>query len=586
MVKAKPAFHKREMLKPFHKTAEFCGACHKVQLPGELTKYKEFLRGQNHYDTYLLSGVSGHGARSFYYPPTAESNCNGCHMPNMASNDFGAKFDEKLGKLAIKDHLFVSANTALTWWSRDEASQAKHEDLLKKCCRIDLFGLREEGSIEGKLIAPLRPEIPVLKPGKTYLIETVIRTLKMGHPLTQGTADSNELWIDFEVLSDGNVIGRSGGLDREREVDPWSHFVNVFMLDRFGNRIDRRNAQDIFTPLYNHQIPPGAGQTVHYQLKVPEGLKGPIELRVKLQYRKFDKKYMDFVGSRLTPRDKEVRGITPGEKVRNELPIVTMAEDRLMLPIEGGGESPLEEQVSKIEPWQRWNDYGIGLLLKGKAELKQAQEAFVEVEKLGRADGALNQARAMFEEGDLDGATEALQRATQMEPPPPPWTVAWLSGVVDRQQGNLERAVNSLRGVLETKIPDRKFDFSRDYVVRNELGMALLDLAERALSNGDDSLYRSRLEEAKAEFLKTLREDSEDVTAHANLASIYASLGDEALAEKHGRLHLKYKPDDNAEAMAKIPARQRYPAADYAAEAVVIYDLQRPSSLENRESAP
>ncbi len=69
MVKAKPAYHKHEMLKPFHKTAEFCGTCHKVSLPGEVTNYKEFLRGQNHYDSYLLSGVSGHGARSFYYPP-------------------------------------------------------------------------------------------------------------------------------------------------------------------------------------------------------------------------------------------------------------------------------------------------------------------------------------------------------------------------------------------------------------------------------------------------------------------------------------------------------------------------------------
>ncbi|MEM6474122.1 MAG: multiheme c-type cytochrome, partial [Planctomycetota bacterium] len=37
MVKAKPQFHKSEMLKPFHKTAEFCATCHKVSLPGELT---------------------------------------------------------------------------------------------------------------------------------------------------------------------------------------------------------------------------------------------------------------------------------------------------------------------------------------------------------------------------------------------------------------------------------------------------------------------------------------------------------------------------------------------------------------------
>ncbi len=91
LVKAKPAFHKKTFLKDFHRTAEFCSTCHKVHLPLELNHYKEFLRGQNHYDPFLLSGVSGHGARSFYYPPKAEANCSGCHMPLKPSGDFGAK---------------------------------------------------------------------------------------------------------------------------------------------------------------------------------------------------------------------------------------------------------------------------------------------------------------------------------------------------------------------------------------------------------------------------------------------------------------------------------------------------------------
>ena len=91
LVKAKPSFHKQTFLKPLHKTAEFCSACHKVHLPKAVTHYKDFLRGQNHYDNYLLSGVSGIGARSFYYPETAETNCNGCHMPAQPSGDFGAR---------------------------------------------------------------------------------------------------------------------------------------------------------------------------------------------------------------------------------------------------------------------------------------------------------------------------------------------------------------------------------------------------------------------------------------------------------------------------------------------------------------
>ena len=55
------------------------------------------------------------------------------------------------------------------------------------------------------------------------------------------------------------MIGISGGLNPDDQaVDPYSHFVNAYVLDRDGNRIDRRNAEDIFTPLYNHQIPPPA----------------------------------------------------------------------------------------------------------------------------------------------------------------------------------------------------------------------------------------------------------------------------------------------------------------------------------------
>ncbi len=106
LVKAKPSFHKQTFLKPFHKSAEFCSTCHKVHLPKALTHYKDFLRGQNHYDTYLLSGVSGHNARTFYYPKQAQENCNGCHMPLQESRDFGAKLFAGAAKPSIHNHLF------------------------------------------------------------------------------------------------------------------------------------------------------------------------------------------------------------------------------------------------------------------------------------------------------------------------------------------------------------------------------------------------------------------------------------------------------------------------------------------------
>src|SRR5687768_15872549 len=157
LVKAKPAFHKQTFLKPLHQTPEFCSTCHKVSIPKELNHYKDFLRGQNHYDTFLLSGVSGINARSFYYPPKAEANCNGCHMPTVASDDFGAKFFDptKPDTLMVHNHLFLGANTALPHMRGDHEIAAAHEKFMKDSVRVDLFGVKEGGTIDGPLSAPL-----------------------------------------------------------------------------------------------------------------------------------------------------------------------------------------------------------------------------------------------------------------------------------------------------------------------------------------------------------------------------------------------------------------------------------------------
>jgi hypothetical protein len=74
---------------------------------------------------------------------------------------------------------------------------------------------------------------------------------------------------------------------------------------------------------------------------------------------------------------------------------------------------------------------------QGKRErrIDPGAEAFAQVEKLGRPDGPLNLARVFLKEGRLEEATAALQRATRFEPAPPRWTLAWLNGLVNKQNG-------------------------------------------------------------------------------------------------------------------------------------------------------
>jgi tetratricopeptide (TPR) repeat protein len=587
LVKAKPEFHKKTFLKPFMRTAEFCSTCHKVSIPQDLNKYKEFLRGQNHYDTYLLSGVSGHGARSFYYPEKAVQNCDGCHMPLKPSQDFGANFFNPTNTSTryIHDHLFPAANTGLAFIRNEPEVEKVEAAYLKGTLRVDIFGIKEGGTIDAPLTAPLRPNIPELKPGGRYLLEVVLRTTKLGHPFTQGTVDSNEVWVDAKVTSGNSIIGRSGGLGQHKEVDSWAHFLNVYMLDRDGNRIDRRNPQDIFTPLYNHQIPPGAGQVVHYELAVPADQSSPVTVQVKLQYRKFDTIYMNYVfGTNYTKNGSFT--------VTNQLPIVTIAEDQITFPVAGKPALP-PASPSTIPEWQRWNDYGIGLLLEStdrgaeKGELTQATAAFEQVEKLGRADGPVNLARVYFKEGRLDEAVEALGRAVRFQPPASRWTVAWFNGLVNKQNGLLDRAITDFKSILEDRYPEldrRGFDFSKDYEVINELGQAYFERAKT--ERGDPAKQKETLGLAATEFEKTLSLDSENLTAHYSLSLIYSQLGDEKRASLHRREHEKYRPDDNARDRAISIARRADPAADHAAQATVIYPLQRPGAPEFESSTP
>ena len=97
-------------------STEFCSACHKVHLDVPVNNYR-WIRGFNDYDNWQASGVSGQGARSFYYPQKS-STCADCHMPLVASQDPG----NRNGK--VHSHRFAAANTAVAHVNQDAGAAA------------------------------------------------------------------------------------------------------------------------------------------------------------------------------------------------------------------------------------------------------------------------------------------------------------------------------------------------------------------------------------------------------------------------------------------------------------------------------
>ncbi|RME02051.1 MAG: tetratricopeptide repeat protein, partial [Calditrichaeota bacterium] len=577
-----PEPHRRAFLKPFHRkqTADFCSACHKVHLDQPVNQYR-WIRGFNEYDNWQASGVSGLGARSFYYPPVPQ-NCSHCHMPLVPSRDAGNI------RGFVHDHRFVAANTALPTANQDSLQLARVKAFLQRYqVSVDLFALsrpravtrvtgrgaqpatrpglastfaigEEQGMAVGQggltqkavqVIAPLESGMAVLRPGSSPRLDVVVRTRGVGHFFPGGTVDAQEVWLEVKAVDqNGKVIFWSGGVadSGKGPVDPSAHFYRNVLLDAHGNLINKRNAWAARSVLYVNLIPPGAADVAHYRLHIPPDLHGEITLTAKLHYRKFnwwnthwayagvrDPSQPDFKASphyddgrwRFTGDTQNVSGKLKQVPV---LPIVTLAVDSVTLRVPGEADSvAVPGDAGAFGLRERWNDYGIGLLLEG--DLKGAQQAFQKVVQLepGYVDGWINLARAYLQEGTLEKAESALREAEKLHPGF--HKTYYFRGLLHKARGEYEQALQDLKATAA--------QFPQDRVVLNQIGRVYFLNAQPG--------------EAIPYFKQVLAIDPEDLMAHYNLMLCYRATGDARNAKIHEALYLRYKEDESARAIAQ-----------------------------------
>jgi tetratricopeptide (TPR) repeat protein len=580
-----PQPHRDTFLKPFHReqTPEFCSSCHKVHLDVPVNAYRWF-RGFNDYDNWQASGVSGEGARSFYYPAKPQK-CADCHMPLVPSNDPAAKNG------MIKSHRFPAANTALPFVNGDaEQLRVTQKFLQDGQISVDVFGLvrgdempaaaeRQVGSGEPSLsstfavgeeslnfgaqqafiappadvIAPLDKVQPVVRRGESVRLEVVVRTRKVGHFFPGGTVDAFDVWVELEAVDDrGRVIFHSGAMedDGRGQVEPGAHFYRSLLLDENGNRINKRNAWAARTVAYVRLIPPGAADTIHYRLRIPEDAGDRITLRAKVNYRKFAwwNTQWAFAGVRDPAQGQYSIGpghddgkwvfagdtskVSGGMKQIPDIPTTIMANAEATLAVVAkGADVPALKTFEDKSVRERWNDYGIGLLLQG--DLKGAEAVFLRVTKMepGYADGWVNAARARIQEGNMPGAEEMLRQALKVDPELA--KTHFFLGTALKSLGRYDEAI----GHLQTA----SFKYPRDRVVLNQLGRVLF--------------LKRRFAEAVEAFTRVLAIDPEDLQAHYNLMLCYRGLGQHEQAAREETLYLRFKADESSQAITG-PFRQ------------------------------
>lgn len=585
ITKLNPEPHRRVFLKPFMRdqTAEFCSSCHKVHLDVPVNHYR-WIRGFNEYDNWQASGVSGQGARSFYYPPRPQQ-CADCHMPLETSHDMG----NVAGK--VHSHRFPAANTALPSANEDAEQLKKTEDFLTSgALTVDIFaispaapmtktaemaqheiattfavGEEAEGNIAAAsaaevpaspVTAPLDRVRPAVRRGDTVRVDVVVRTKRVGHFFPGGTVDAYDTWLELKGVDDrGQTVFWSGMVEDNGKgpVEKGAHFYRSLQVDAHGNPINKRNAWATRSVVYVRLIPPGAADTVHFRMKVPDKTGGRITLTARLCYRKFSwwGTQFSFVGqpdpaapnSQVTADyddrkfvlNASMKGVSAKQEKIPDLPIVVVAESHVAIDVQAPSVPAPKPSTQLVkEDWQRWNDYGIGLLLQG--DLKGAQAAFEKVTEIDpkNPDGWVNIGRAALQEGDLNRARAVLEKALALDP-----NLAranFFYGAALKAAGDYDQAGVRLKAVL-TQYP-------RDRVVLNNLGRVLF------------------LERKYADAVKVLQQvlgiDPEDLQAHYNLMLCYHGLGDQKMAKEHETRYLRFKADEAAQTITG-PYRLSHP---------------------------
>jgi len=305
--------------------------------------------------------------------------------------------------------------------------------------------------------------------------------------------------------------------------------------------------------VYVRLIPPGAADTVHFRMHIPESAGEHITLRSKLNYRKFqwfntqfafggvpvagqppgqvapdyDDRKFAFTG--------DLSGVSSKQKVIPDPPAIVVAEDTKTLDVLPHSAAPPVPRVELIkDDWTRWNDYGIGLFLQG--DLKGAEQAFLKITEMApdNPDGWTNVGRVRVQEGNTEGGLEVLQKALALKPGLA--RANFFYARVLKEEGKYDGAARVLQEVLG--------QFPRDRVVHNELGRVLF--------------LQKRYADAVKELQQTLAIDPEDLQANYNLMLCYTGLGDEKSAGEYKDRYLRFKADEASQALTGA-YRQAHP---------------------------
>jgi Flp pilus assembly protein TadD len=493
--------HSKAVMKDFYRTSDFCAACHKAALPRILNNYK-WQRAIFLSDEWQQSSFAKQSPLPFYVKDQV-STCQTCHMKSEAITlqDYGAE-DGKL-----KSHRWLGANTALSkYYGYDEQMEKTVAFLRTGVFNVDIFGIERNGD---KIAAPLGNVPFEVAAGDDLVVSVVVQNKGIAHNHVPEQRDFYESWVEFQVKdSAGKTIMDSGAIGQDGELDSGAHSFTNRLVNTSGVLNDLHQVWDTRIIAFNNTIISGRSQIVRFGFKIPAGTAGPITLTAKVNYRRFNQRFIEF-----------------GLGKHYQLPVVEMASRTRTIAL--GANQPAPPDAEDNPLWMRWNNYGIGLL--DAQQYADSAAAFEHVAQLrpDYADAYTNVAIADYSWQRYDQSRTQLEKALKLSPKNA--RALYYLALVERIQGNLDAAVADLREMAA------QYPRSRD--AHRELGF---------------SLYQQhKYDEARQEYETVQSIDPDDLAAHYILSIVYRRLGmkDKAAVEAAAFADQKDDPTANTYAL-------------------------------------
>lgn len=515
--------HRRAVARPLLKSAELCATCHKAAVLPEHNGRK-WLRSFAIYDEWQQSAFSNEAVQ-----PLGARERHACQDCHMAKNGGG-----------YAGHRWPGGNTAIPAHYGHPDQIAATSGLLRSgVLTVDLFAVRSPRAGASTATAEV-PELPLrvgntraaLVPGAPAEVDVVVANQGVGHSFPAELRDIFEAWLELEVTdAAGKSVYHSGAVRPDGNLEMSAHAYRAVPIDDQAEPVSRHDIWRTRITALDRSIPAGRADLARFRFAVPSDAKAPLQLTARLNYRRFNRRFTDWVASQ-SPR--ESPAVLPA-------PVVVVAADEVQVDLgtrdatvqgaAGTGaawvrSSPVADPATGAALRKRWRSYGVALF--DQQQLEAAEAAFSKALDLAapgspdaaasetdRAMALLRLERAGAPATALDQAERALDRALAIAPASP--RARYLHALLCLKRFRYPEAQAELEALSRDRPRDR-------HVWLQLAGLYLLERRDR---------------EAQEAYERVLAIDPDDNEANSKLAGLFWRFG---LADQARRKQDAFQP--------------------------------------------